>query len=43
VVLNRDSRLATSFNGFARELAGIVKERAEKPSGVLGRLAWRRA
>jgi pilus assembly protein CpaE len=43
VVLDKESRLGTSFLGFARDIAGIVKERAERPSSVLGRLAWRRA
>ena len=43
VVLDKESRLGTAFLGFARDLAGIVKERAERPSSVLGRLAWRRA
>ena len=45
VVLDKDkeSRLGTAFLAFARDLAGIVKERAERPSSVLGRLAWRRA
>lgn len=43
VVLDKDNRLGTAFLGFARDLAGIVKERAERPSSVLGRLAWRRA
>jgi pilus assembly protein CpaE len=43
VVLNGDSRLAKAFAAFAKDLAGVVKEQAERPSGVLGRLAWRRA
>jgi pilus assembly protein CpaE len=43
VVLDKESRLAAAFLAFARDLAGIVKERVERPSGVLGRLAWRRA
>lgn len=43
VVLDKDSRLATAFSRFARDLAGIVKPRDERPAGVLGRLAWRRA
>jgi septum formation inhibitor-activating ATPase MinD len=43
LVLEKESRLGTAFLGFARDLAGIVKERAEKQAGVLGRLAWRRA
>jgi pilus assembly protein CpaE len=42
-VLDKESRLGTAFLGFARDLAGIAKERAERPSSVLGRLAWRRA
>jgi pilus assembly protein CpaE len=44
VVLDRDSRLAKAFASFAKDLAGVEKEEAEKPAGsVLGRLAWRRA
>jgi pilus assembly protein CpaE len=43
VVLDKESRLASAFVSFARDLAGIVKERPEKPTGMLGRLAWRRA
>jgi pilus assembly protein CpaE len=43
VVLDKESRLAKAFSAFARDIAGVVKERAERPAGVLGRLAWRRA
>jgi pilus assembly protein CpaE len=43
IVLDGESRLAAALTGFARELAGIAKERAAKPAGMLGRLAWRRA
>jgi pilus assembly protein CpaE len=43
VVLDMESRLAKALATFAKELAGVTKERAEKPAGVLGRLAWRRA
>ena len=43
IVLEKDSRLGISFLGFARELAGIAKERPERSTGMLGRLAWRRA
>jgi Flp pilus assembly CpaE family ATPase len=43
VVLDMESRLAKAFATFAKDLAGVVKERAVRPSGVLGRLAWRRA
>jgi pilus assembly protein CpaE len=43
LVLDMESRLAKALAAFAKELAGVAKERAEKPSGVLGRLAWRRA
>ena len=43
VVIDMDSKLAKALANFARDLAGVEKERAEKPSGVLGRLAWRRA
>jgi len=43
VVLDKESRLAAAFLAFARDLAGIVKERSERSSSVLARLAWRRA
>ena len=43
LVLDMESRLAKALSAFAKDLAGVVKERAERPSGVLGRLAWRRA
>ena len=43
VVLDMESRLAKALNAFAKDLAGVVKERAPRPSGMLGRLAWRRA
>jgi pilus assembly protein CpaE len=43
LVLDMESRLAKSLSAFAKDLAGVAKERAERPSGVLGRLAWRRA
>jgi Flp pilus assembly CpaE family ATPase len=43
IVLDKESRLGAAFVGFARDLAGIVKDRTERPSSVLGRLAWRRA
>jgi pilus assembly protein CpaE len=43
LVLDTESRLAKALVAFAKDLTGVVKERAERPSGVLGRLAWRRA
>ena len=43
IVLDMDSKLAKALANFARDLAGVEREHAEKPSGVLGRLAWRRA
>ncbi|MGH9256407.1 MAG: AAA family ATPase [Vicinamibacterales bacterium] len=43
VVLDMESRLAKAFAAFAKDLAGVTKERVARPSGVLGRLAWRRA
>jgi pilus assembly protein CpaE len=43
VVLDKDSRLAKAMAAFAKDIAGVVKERAERPAGVFGRLAWRRA
>ena len=43
VVLDKDGRLGSAFQAFARDLAGVVKERAERQGGMLARLAWRRA
>ena len=43
LVLDMESRLAKALSAFAKDLAGVAKERSERPSGVLGRLAWRRA
>lgn len=43
VVLERENRLAKALAAFARDLAGGTKEQAERPAGVFGRLAWRRA
>lgn len=43
VVLDTDKRLAKSLKAFAKDLAGIGKDRVERPAGVLARLAWRRA
>lgn len=42
LVVGDESRLADSVQRFARDLAGIVKERAVRSTGVLGRLSWRR-
>ena len=43
LVLDNDSRLAKALSSLSRDLAGVKKEKAEAQSGVLGRLAWRRA
>ena len=43
LVLDMESRLAKALSAFAKDLAGVAKDRSERPSGVLGRLAWRRA
>jgi pilus assembly protein CpaE len=43
VVLETDGRLSAAFQAFAKDLAGVAKERVERPSGMLARLAWRRA
>jgi len=43
VVLEADNRLAKSLATFAKDLAGVTREQAPRPSGVLARLAWRRA
>jgi pilus assembly protein CpaE len=43
IVLEDDGRLAKALKTFAKDLAGLGKERAERSTGVLARLAWRRA
>lgn len=44
VVLDGETRLAGAFVAFAKDLAGVTKTpRTERPAGVFGRLAWRRA
>ena len=43
LAMDRESKLGIAFQRFARDLAGVAKEHTEKPSGMLGRLAWRRA
>jgi pilus assembly protein CpaE len=43
VVMDTDTKLGSALRALARDLAGVVKERVERPTGVLGRLAWRRA
>jgi pilus assembly protein CpaE len=43
IVLDRDGRLAKSIRAFARDLAGVAKEKSEPQAGMLSRLAWRRA
>ena len=43
LAMDRESKLGMAFARFARDLAGVAKEQVEKPSGMLGRLAWRRA
>jgi Flp pilus assembly CpaE family ATPase len=43
LAMDRESKLGIAFARFARDLAGVAKEQVEKPSGMLGRLAWRRA
>jgi pilus assembly protein CpaE len=43
VALDKDNRLGSAFRTVAKDLAGILKERVERPAGMLGRLAWRRA
>jgi len=35
--------LSNAFRNLAGDLSGIVKQQRERPSGVLGRLAFRRA
>jgi pilus assembly protein CpaE len=43
LAMDRESKLGLAFQRFAKDLAGMAKEQVERPSGVLGRLAWRRA
>lgn len=43
VVLDNDSRLAKALSSLSRELAGVKKQKTDDQSGVLARLAWRRA
>ena len=44
LVLDADGKLAKALKSFAKDLAGLGKDRAERASGgVLTRLAWRRA
>ena len=43
IVLEDGTRLGSAVRALARDLAGIRKEAAERSTGVLGRLAWRRA
>ncbi|NOT27191.1 MAG: AAA family ATPase [Acidobacteria bacterium] len=43
LAMDRESKLGMAFESFAKDLAGVAKEQVERPSGVLGRLAWRRA
>jgi len=43
LAMDRESKLGQAFQRFAKDLAGVAKEQVERPSGVLGRLAWRRA
>jgi pilus assembly protein CpaE len=42
LAMDRDSKLGVAFQKFARDLAGVA-EHVEPPSGMLGRLSWRRA
>jgi pilus assembly protein CpaE len=42
-VVLEQGRLAQSFRALASDLGGIKKETPERPAGVLGRLAFRRA
>jgi pilus assembly protein CpaE len=43
VAMERDQRLARAIRAFAADIAGVTKPAPEPPSGMLGRLAWRRA
>jgi hypothetical protein len=40
--MDRESKLGIAFQRFARDLSGVA-EHVEPPSGMLGRLSWRRA
>lgn len=41
LAMDRDNKLGQALQRFARDLAGVPKEKVERSSGVLG-LAWRR-
>jgi Flp pilus assembly CpaE family ATPase len=43
LAMDRESRLGLAYQKFASELAGVATEHVERPTGMLGRLAWRRA
>ena len=41
--MEKEQRLSRALRTFATELAGVVKQPQERPVGLLGRLALRRA
>ena len=43
VAMDKEQRLARAFRAFAADIAGVAKQAAAPASGMLGRLAWRRA
>ena len=43
LVLDKEGKLSRSIRDLASDLAGLAKEKPAEPSGVLARLAWRRA
>jgi Flp pilus assembly CpaE family ATPase len=44
IALDSDLRLGAALQAFAKDLAGVVKQRGgREPGGMLARLAWRRA
>ena len=43
LVMDKETKLGLAFRKFARDLAGVAKEPVERPAGMLGLMAWRRA
>ncbi len=42
LAMDKETKLGVAFQRFARDLSGTA-EHVEAPSGMLGRLSWRRA
>jgi Flp pilus assembly CpaE family ATPase len=43
LAMDRENKLGLAFQGFAKDLTGVAHDRDERQTGMLGRLAWRRA